>query len=127
MKRWLAPLLALAALATLAACSPTAAPPVATLAEVQAMGPFGVMPLTPPARYAAAGLALEQRGRIDYVFVSPEEARQACNGSGACVWRRIDNSCRVTISTAYTGEFLVAMIAHERAHCGGWPASHPAA
>lgn len=124
MKRWLAPLVALAAL--LSACTPR--PDLPTIAAVQAMGyAASAFPLAPPARYAAAGLALEQRGRIDYVFVSPAEARQICDGSGACVWRRFDNSCRVTISTEYTGEFLLAMIAHERAHCGGWPASHPAA
>ncbi|MCW5716358.1 MAG: hypothetical protein KIS68_00855 [Bauldia sp.] len=122
MKHWLAPLFALAAV--LSACSPTQN--VATLAEVEAMGfAASAFPLAPPARYAAAGLAMEQRGRIDYVFVTPAAARQACNGSGACIWRRFDNSCRVTISTEYTGDFLVAMMAHERAHCAGWPASHP--
>lgn len=123
MKRWLAPFLVLAAL--LSACSP--GPNVATFAEAQALGATTAFPLAPPARYAAAGLALEQRGRVDYVFVSPEQARRTCNGSGACVYRRFDNSCRVTISTEYVGEFRLAMMAHERAHCGGWPASHPMA
>ena len=123
MKRWLAPLFVLSVL--LSACSP--AGNVATFAEAQALGATTAFPLAPPARYAAAGLAMEQRGRVDYVFVSPEQAHRTCNGSGACTYRRFDNSCRITISTEYTGAFLAAMMAHERAHCAGWPANHPMA
>lgn len=123
MKRWLAPLFILSAL--LSACSPTQN--LATFAEAQAMGATTAFPLAPPARYAAAGLAMEQRGRVDYVFVSPDQARRTCNGSGACTYRRFDNSCRITISTEYTGDFLAAMMVHERAHCAGWPANHPMA
>lgn len=127
MKRWLAPLLMLAALG-LAACSPLMSPPTyATPEQVAAMGGVTAFPLAPPARYAAAGLLMEQRGRVDYVFATPAAARAACDGSGACIWRRFDNSCRITISTEYSGPFLEAMKAHERAHCAGWPASHPMA
>ncbi|MGV8839998.1 MAG: hypothetical protein ACWA6X_06795 [Bauldia sp.] len=126
MNRRLAPVFAIAALG-LAACSPIATQTVASSAAVAALGGVGAFPLSPPARYAAAGLAMEQRGRIDYVFVDPATARRTCEGSGACIWRRIDNSCRVTISTEYAGDFLAAMMAHERAHCAGWPAGHPMA
>jgi hypothetical protein len=81
--------------------------------------------LAPPVRYASAGLALDQAGRIDYVWVSRDEALRICNGSGACTYIRFFGSCRITISTHYSGDFLAAMINHERAHCAGWPASHP--
>ncbi|MCC6736079.1 MAG: hypothetical protein IT534_08110 [Bauldia sp.] len=124
MTRRLVPFLALAALA-LAACAPMATQNLATAEQVAAMGGVAAFPLAPPARYAAAGLAMEQGGRVDYVFVSPAAARQECEGSGACIWRRFDNSCRITISTEYSGDFLAAMMAHERAHCAGWPANHP--
>ena len=81
--------------------------------------------LTPPARFAAAGDALEAAGRIDYVFVSRAEAEATCRGSGACAYRRLAGSCRITVADDYTPEFLAAMLAHERAHCAGWPANHP--
>ena len=81
--------------------------------------------LAPPARFAAAGDALEAAGRIDYVFVSRAEAEATCRGSGACTYRRLGGSCRITVANDYTPEFLAATLAHERAHCAGWPANHP--
>lgn len=87
-------------------------------------GASGMRPLDPPARYAAEGLALEAAGRITYSYVSRDRAERTCNGSGACSFRGIVN-CRITISTHYDPGFRAAMINHERAHCAGWPASHP--
>ena len=81
--------------------------------------------LAPPARFGAAGDALEAAGRIDYVFVSRAQAEATCRGSGACTYRRLGGSCRITVANDYAPDFLAATLAHERAHCGGWPANHP--
>lgn len=81
--------------------------------------------LAPPARFAAAGDAVEAAGRIDYVFVTRAEAERTCRGSGACTYRRLGGSCRITVADDYAPDFLAATLAHERAHCAGWPANHP--
>ena len=81
--------------------------------------------LAPPARYAAAALALEAARRIDYFHVSRAEAERICRGSGACTYRRFGGSCRITVADDYAPDFLAATLEHERAHCVGWPASHP--
>src|SRR5688500_17956267 len=81
--------------------------------------------LPPPARYAAAALALEAAGRIDYVYVSRADAQRICRGSGACAHRRLGGSCRITVADDYAPDFLAATLEHERAHCAGWPANHP--
>lgn len=113
-------LAALAALVLLAGCV-TPAPVVvvdpAVFTELRV--------LAAPEPYASAGLALEQRGRVTYRWVDQATANRICNGSGACTYRRLTNACVITISTSYSGQFLEDMKAHERAHCAGWPASHP--
>ncbi len=110
----------------LSACSPTSDLP--SLADVQAMLPgesLSLQVLPPPARYAQAVLALEAAGKIEIVPVAPAVARDTCNGSGACSYIGLFHFCRITISTEYTGEARAALLDHERAHCAGWPKSHP--
>lgn len=110
----------------LSACSPT--PDLPTLADVQAMFPGETLSLqvvAPPARYATAAAALEAEGKIEIVPVAPQEARATCNGSGACSYIGLFHFCRITISTEYAGDTRAALLAHERAHCAGWPKSHP--
>jgi hypothetical protein len=99
-----------------------------TLADVEAMvagETLSVQVLPPPARFAEAGLALDEAGKIEIVPVPPDTARRICNGAGACSYLRLLHFCRITISTEYSGEMRRALIEHERAHCAGWPKSHP--
>ena len=103
----------------LAGCS------TSNLVDIDDLDGFDFQVLAPPEPYASEGLALDRAGRVSYRWVSQEEAREICNGSGACTFRQLGGSCRITISTHYDQAFRGAMIAHELAHCAGWPADHP--
>ncbi len=110
-------LLAMAAL--LAGCT------TSNVVDANLLVGYSFQVLAPPEPYASEGLALDRAGRVTYRWVSEAEARDVCNGSGACTYRQLGGSCRITISTHYDGAIREAMIAHELGHCAGWPANHP--
>lgn len=104
----LAPIAALAASISLAGC--VTAPPATVM---------GLAFTMPPEPYASAGLAALPR--IAMTVMGAADLRLVCGDEYACAVMSPDG-CTIVLAEAVWQN--ADIIAHEAAHCVGWPADH---